>query len=366
MTIPVEQEGILERLGAQVRAAARARRPLVIRAGGTKDFYGNETDGERLDPRPYAGIVAYEPTELVITARAGTPLAEVERQLAANGQMLGFEPPHFGSGATLGGCIAAGLAGPRRVAMGPASGGVRDAVLGVRLLDGRGDVLSFGGTVIKNVAGFDVSRLIAGALGTLGVLLEVSLRVVPRPAAERTLVQELPEAAALERMTAFASRPLPVSATAWEAGRLAVRLSGAESAVDAAASALGGAVLEAAEATAYWHAVREQARPFFGDGLPLWRIALPANRPPLALAGPQCLEWRGMRRWLPTDAPAALIRARAAALGGEATLFRGPRGGTPVFTPRTPAVARIEARLRAEFDPAGIFNRGRMHADAAE
>jgi glycolate oxidase FAD binding subunit len=358
-------ETALERLATQVREAAAARRPLVIRAGGSKDFYGNETPGERLDPRAYAGVVAYEPTELVLTARAGTPLADVERLLAGAGQMLAFEPPHFGAQATLGGCVAAGLAGPRRAATGPASGGVRESVLGARLLDGRGVVLSFGGVVIKNVAGYDVSRLLAGSLGTLGVLLEVSLRVVPKPSAERTLVLDLDGPAALLRMTALGREPLPVSATVWEAGRLAIRLSGAESAVAAAAGRLGGALLGAVEAEAFWRSVREQTRPFFAMGPRLWRVALPANRPPLGLAGEECLEWRGMLRWLVTDATAEVIRARAAALGGHATLFRGPRAGTEVFTPLAPAVARIESRLRAEFDPAGIFNPGRMHADAA-
>jgi glycolate oxidase FAD binding subunit len=358
-------QATLDRFATQVRAATAERRPLVIRAGGTKDFYGNATEGERLDPRAYAGVVAYEPTELVVTARAGTALAEVERLLAAEGQMLAFEPPHFGAEATLGGCIAAGLAGPRRAATGPASGGVRESVLGARLMDGRGAVLTFGGVVIKNVAGYDVSRLVAGSLGTLGLLLDVSLRVVPKPAVERTLVLELDAPAALARVTALGREPLPVSATAWEAGRLAVRLSGADSAVTAAAARLGGAPLGEGEAEQFWRSLREQTRPFFAAGPRLWRIALPANRPPLALGGEECLEWRGMLRWLVSDAPPDAIRARAGALGGHATLFRGARADTAVFTSLGPAIARIEARLRAAFDPAGIFNRGRMHADPA-
>jgi glycolate oxidase FAD binding subunit len=355
----------LERLASQVREAAAARRPLLIRAGGSKDFYGNPTHGERLDPRAYAGVVDYQPTELVVTARAGTPLADLEQLLAAEGQMFAFEPPHFGAGATLGGCIAAGLAGPRRIAAGPASGAVRDSMLGAKLLDGRGAVLSFGGVVMKNVAGYDVSRLLAGSLGTLGVLLEASLKVVPVPALERTVRLELDEAAALALAARWGREPWPVSATAWVDGRLAVRLGGAASAVRAARAALGGEALEEPEASGLWRAVREQTAAFFAAGRRLWRLALPANRPPLALPGPQLIEWRGQLRWLASDAPPEQIRARATALGGHATLFRGERAGVAVFAPLAPARAAIEARLRAEFDPAGIFNRGRMHADPA-
>ena len=359
-TLPV---AITARLVEQVRSAAASGRPLVIEAGGTKSFYGNPTAGERLDPRECSGIVAYEPSELVVTARAGTLLAELESVLAARGQMLAFEPPHFGSGATVGGCIAAGLAGPRRAATGAASGGIRDSLLGVTLLDGRGAVLAFGGTVMKNVAGYDVSRLIAGSLGTLGVLLEASLRVVPRPAAESTLCLALDEPAALRRCTAWMAQPWPVSATAWAEGRLHIRLSGAGSAVAAAQREFGGEVIAAQAAAEFWLAIREQTAPFFGRDGTLWRVSLPANSSPLALGLPQLLEWGGALRWLYARGDAAPIRRRAAELGGHATLFRGERGAGGVFTPRPAPVAALEARLRAEFDPAGIFNPGRMYAD---
>ena len=354
---------ITARLGDQVRAAAAARRPLCIEAGGTKAFYGNPTVGERLDPRECAGIVAYEPSELVVTARAGTPLAELESALTARGQMLAFEPPHFGSHATVGGCIAAGLAGPRRAATGVASGGVRDSLLGVTLLDGRGVVLAFGGTVMKNVAGYDISRLVAGSLGTLGVVLEASLRLVPRPAAEATLSFEFDERTALRNCTAWMGMPWPVSATAWAAGRLHVRLSGATSAVGAARSAFGGELIAAEAALQFWSAIREQTAPFFDQGGVLWRLSVPANSPPLELEGPQLIEWGGALRWLHARADAAFVRRRAAELGGHATLFRGERAGIAAFTARAPAVALLERRLRAQFDPAGIFNPGRMHAD---
>jgi glycolate oxidase FAD binding subunit len=346
---------MLDELRERVRAATAARKPLEVRAGGTKAFYGNATQGERLDPRGLAGIVAHEPTELVVTARGGTPLAELEATLDAAGQMLPFEPPHFGPGATVGGCVAAGLAGPRRAS----AGGVRDYVLGVKLLTGAGEVLAFGGTVMKNVAGYDVARLAAGSLGVLGVIVEVSLKVLPKPVAETTLRMELDEAAALKRMNEWAGRPLPISATAWRDGVLNVRLSGARAAVADAQQKLGG---EPVDGAALWRGLREHTDAYFAGDLPLWRVAVPSTAAGLGLAGAQLIEWAGGQRWLRTDAPAAQIRARAAALGGHATRFRGGER-RDVFTPLAPPIAAIHKRLKAEFDPAGIFNRGRMYAD---
>jgi len=344
---------MLDELREQVRAATAARAPLVIRTGGTKDFYGNATEGQRLDPRSYAGIVAHEPTELVITARCGTGLAELEAVLDAAGQMLPFEPPHFGAAATVGGCVAAGLAGPRRAS----AGGVRDYLLGAKLLVGSGDVLAFGGTVMKNVAGYDVARLAAGSLGVLGVITEVSLKVLPKPVAEATLRLELDEAAALKRMNEWAGQPLPVSATTWLDGILQVRLSGARAAVAEAQAKIGG---EAVDGAALWHGLREQTDPYFGGDAPLWRLALPSTAPAIDLAGAQLIEWGGAQRWLRSEAPAAEIRARAAACGGHATLFRGGER-RDVFSPLPAPIAAIHQRLKAEFDPAGIFNRGRMY-----
>jgi glycolate oxidase FAD binding subunit len=364
MSVPAESARTLERLCEQVRAAAAAGRPLCIRAGGTKDFYGHATVGELLDPRALDGIVSYEPTELVLTARCGATLSSVEAALEAHGQMLAFEPPHFGSGATLGGCIAAGLAGPRRAASGPWSGAARDHVLGAKLLDGRGEVLSFGGTVVKNVAGYDVSRLLVGSLGTLGVLLEVSLKVVPKPPVEATLRFECDAATALARFTTAAGKPWPVSASLWHDGLAHVRLSGAHSAVNAAAARLGGEAVAHRDAAALWLGVREHTLPFFATRVPLWRISVPATAAPLELPGGQLIEWGGALRWLLSNADASAIRARAAALGGHATLFRGGPPGIAVFTQPSPVLARIQARLKAEFDPAGIFNPGRLHADA--
>ena len=344
---------MLDELREQVRAATAARAPLVIRAGGTKDFYGNATAGQRLDPRGHAGIVAHEPTELVITARCGTKLAELEAVLDAAGQMLPFEPPHFGAEATIGGCVAAGLAGPRRAS----AGGVRDYLLGAKLLVGSGEALAFGGTVMKNVAGYDVARLAAGSLGVLGVITEVSLKVLPKPVAVATLRLELDEAAALKRMNEWAGQPLPVSATTWLDGVLQVRLSGARAAVTEAQATIGG---EAVDGAALWHGLREQTDPYFAGDAPLWRLALPSTAPALDLAGAQLIEWGGAQRWLRSDAPATEIRARAAACGGHATLFRGGER-RDVFMPLAAPIDAIHRRLKAEFDPAGIFNRGRMY-----
>ncbi|QJD99302.1 glycolate oxidase subunit GlcE [Massilia forsythiae] len=356
----------IERFQEQVRSAAAARRPLRIRGGGTKDWYGQRIDaagGETaiLDTRAHAGIVDYEPSELVITARCGTPLAHIEAALAERRQMLPFEPPHFGPAATLGGTVAAGLSGPRRAS----AGALRDFVLGVKLLDGKGEVLTFGGQVMKNVAGYDVSRLLAGSLGTLGLLLEVSVKVLPVPLAGATLRFALGEADAIRKLNEWAGQPLPLSASCWHDGVLALRLSGARAAVDAAVRALGGEPL--ADDARFWQDVREQRHAFFDGDAPLWRLALPPATDALAL-GPQLIEWGGAQRWLraPADAEADAaafarrMRAAATAAGGHATLFRGGDKAVGVFQPLAPAIARIHERLKAGFDPANIFNPGRM------
>lgn len=346
----------LDVLVARVREAANGKAPLAIRSGGTKDFYGNTPKGEALDPRGYAGIVAYEPTELVVTARCGTPLAELETALDAQGQMLAFEPPHFGAAATVGGCVAAGLSGPRRAT----AGAVRDFVLGTKLLNGRAEVLSFGGTVMKNVAGYDVSRLLAGSLGTLGVILDVSLKVLPKPPAEATLRFEMDEAAAILRTNEWAAQPLPISASVWQGGALHIRLSGARAAVSSARTRLGG---ERIDDAGFWHRLREHTDVFFFGQEPLWRLSLPSTAEPLALPGAQLIEWGGAQRWLRSTLPAQEIRRRAAALGGHGTLFRGGDRPADVFTPLAPPILAIHKRLKAEFDPAGIFNPGRLYAD---
>ena len=356
---------LIEQWRERVRAATAAATALELRGGGTKAFYGRTPVGDMLDTREHSGVVSYEPTELVVTVRAGTPLGEVEALLAERNQMLAFEPPHFGAGATVGGCVAAGLSGPRRAS----AGAVRDFVLGVKILDGRGEVLSFGGQVMKNVAGYDVSRVIAGSLGTLGVILEVSLKVLPRPVAETTLRFALAETEAISLLNDWGGQPLPVSASVWHDGALTLRLSGAEAAVRAAERKLGGESVPAAAADSFWRAVREhEDTDFFGAeatdtdaGAVLWRLSLPSSAAPLKLSGQQLIEWGGALRWLRTDAPALGIRERVAGLGGHATVFRGGDRDGDIFQPLPAPLMAIHRRLKSAFDPAGIFNPGRLY-----
>jgi glycolate oxidase FAD binding subunit len=352
-------DAALKSLVERVQAAAADRTALCIRGGGTKDFYGNPPAGEGLGTQALRGVAAYEPSELVVTVGAGTPLAELETLLAGQGQMLAFEPPHFGDGATVGGCVAAGLAGPRRASAGTTYGGIRDSVLGARMIEGRGQILSFGGTVMKNVAGYDMARVLAGSLGILGVITEVSLKVLPLPVAETTLRFEMDEATALARLNEWGGQPLPISASAWSAGQLLLRLSGAPPALQSARDRLGG---EEIDGTSLWTGVREQCHPFFAGEAPLWRLSVPSTAEPVGLSGEQMIEWGGALRWLRSDRPAEQIRSRSAALGGHATLFRGGDRSQGVFTPLRPALAAIHHRLKSEFDPAGIFNPGRMYA----
>ncbi|MPZ42361.1 MAG: glycolate oxidase subunit GlcE [Betaproteobacteria bacterium] len=341
----------------RIREAAAAGEPLCIRAGGSKDFYGGIRQGALLDTSDYRGIVEYEPTELVLIARAGTPLAEIEHALAERDQMLAFEPPHLGPAATLGGAIACGLSGPRRAAAGSA----RDFVLGARILDGRGDELAFGGKVMKNVAGYDVSRLMVGAMGTLGLLLDVSLKVLPEPAHELTLRFELDQAAAIRRMNEWAARPYAISATCHEERVLAIRLSGTQAGVEALARQLGGErVPDSAE---FWRAVREQQCSFFRGAATLWRLSVKSTAPALALAGPQLLEWNGALRWVRTDADPVEVRKLAHKAGGHATWYRGAAERANVFHPLAEPLMRLHRRLKQTFDPAGVLNRGRLYPD---
>ena len=341
-------------LAERVREHAARKSPLRIRGGGTKDFYGAPLAGDPLDIAGYAGIVAYEPRELVLTVKAGTRLADIEAALAAQGQMLPFEPPRFGEAATIGGTVACNLSGPRR----PYAGAARDFVLGARIVNGKGEDLSFGGRVIKNVAGYDVSRLMAGALGTLGVLTELSFKVLPRPPAEATLAFEMIEARMIEAVNRWAGQPLPLSATAWEAGVLRVRLSGATSAVAAAKTKLGGA--DVADAAAYWEGLREHRLPFFAGDRPLWRLSVAQTAAPIALEHPQLIEWGGGLRWVSGALETTRAREAAAAAKGHATRFRGGDRAAGVFHPLAPALAKIHRRLKDAFDPAGILNPGRL------
>jgi glycolate oxidase FAD binding subunit len=346
----------------RIRAAAQARAPLRLRGAGSKDFYGEtptaEPGGDVLDTRAHAGIVAHEPTELYVTVRCGTPLRQLEDALAQAGQMLAFEPPRHGEGTTVGGMVAAGLSGPRRAS----AGALRDFVLGAELIDGRGEVLRFGGQVMKNVAGYDVSRLLAGSLGTLGLITQVTLKVLPRPAAELSLRFELAQAEALNRLNEWAGRPLPLSASAWHDRQLTLRLSGAPPALHAARARLGGEEVPQPRAEDFWQSVRDQSHPFFGATL--WRISVPTTAAPLPLAGSTFIEWHGGLRWLAAEVDPPAVRAAAKAAGGHATLFRADAALKRVagaFDDLPATLMTLHRRVKQAFDPAGIFNPGRLY-----
>ncbi len=353
-------QALIDQYKACIDSAIETKIPLHIRGGGTKFFYGNsmtEKENTVLDMSLYNGIVDYEPTELVITARAGTRLSDLEGVLAQHGQMLAFEPPHFGAVATVGGCIAAGLSGPRRAS----TGAVRDFVLGVRVLDGKGRDLSFGGRVMKNVAGYDVSRLMAGSMGTLGVLLEVSLKVLPKPATEITLRIPMDEINAIEKMNQWAGKPLPISATCYVKGELFLRLSGAKSAVRAAQLKLGGEEWGGGEM--FWHSVREQKHEFFQSDNPLWRLSVKSTEPLMHVLGEQMIEWNGGLRWLLNEngIGEGTIRDTVQNASGHATLFRSREARTGAFHPLTSGMIKIHRLMKEKFDPAGIFNPGRFY-----
>ncbi len=346
----------LDDIVSAIRMAHELHTPLRIRGAGSKDFYGGLLAGEVLDVAAHRGIVAYEPTELYITAKCGTPLTDIEAALAEKGQMLAFEPPRF-SGATVGGCVAAGLSGPRR----QQAGAVRDFVLGIKLVDGTGQVLGFGGQVMKNVAGYDLSRLMAGSLGTLGVLAEVTLKVLPMPVAETTRVFDMKVNEALDRLNQWGGQPLPISASFWHDGQLWLRLSGAAAAVEAAQRKLGGN--PTVDAKNHWNSIREQTNAAFAGDI-LWRLAVPSTAPCPGLDDLRAVEWGGALRWYAGEQ--AAIRGAAARIGGHAVLYRAPeslRCREGAFEALSPALLALHRRLKKTFDPKGILNPGRLYAE---
>jgi glycolate oxidase FAD binding subunit len=346
-------------LRQQVADAIEHKQPLRIVGGDTKRFLGRKGQGEGLSLAEHRGICNYDPSELTITARAGTPLSELEQVLADSGQMLPFEPPHFGDTATLGGTIACNLSGPRR----PYAGAARDFVLGSRIINGKGEALHFGGEVIKNVAGYDVSRLMAGAFGTLGVLLEISLKVLPAPATSRTLSRQCSAAEAIQLMNTWAGQPYPMGATCFDGEQFFVRLEGAGDAVSAAVRQLGGD--EVSDGEHFWQQLREQKHDFFNNASTLWRIATKPTAPMSRLPGKWLLEWGGAQRWYLPEADvksgAAAIRNEARQGGGHATLFRHAEDDVDVFHPLDPVVRQIHHNLKQAFDPDCLFNPGRMY-----
>ena len=354
---------ISQQLAQQVQHAFEQKTALSIVGGNSKAFYGRiderTASAETLDVSGHCGVLSYEPTELVITARAGTPLAEIETLLDNNGQMLPFEPPAFADGATIGGTIACNLSGPRRASAGAA----RDLVLGCKIINGKGEIMTFGGEVMKNVAGYDVSRLMAGAMGTLGVLLEVSLKVLPKPEMEATQQFACSPSEALDKIHNWSQTPLPISASSYHGAVLRVRFSGATKAVNAAIGTVGGETM--ADAQQYWHQLKEHQLDFFTDDKPLWRISVASDIESLELPaeydGDDCLyEWGGALRWLKSDVPAEVIQRAAAELDGHAVLFR-QNGHGSIFQPLTPGMMRIHQNLKQAFDPENILNPGKLY-----
>lgn len=355
----------IKALLAQVRSARQQRQALRIVGQGTRSFLGGAGPGRPISTLALQGIISYQPAELFIRVRAGTALADIEDTLARRQQYLAFEPPRFAlpkpGGGTAGGMVAAGLSGPGRMA----GGSLREAVLGITVIDGRAQVLQFGGQVIKNVAGYDISRLFAGSLGTLGILLDVTLRVAPLPPAQQTRCFEMPQGQAIEQVNHWLGQAWPIHATAWHRGVLHVRFQGAAAAVRAAGTALGGAALDDDDAALWWQQLRDHEHSLLQGNhpLPLWRLAVPPTHPPLALTGQPLLEWHGGQRWLRTDLPANIVHAAAHQAGGHATRWRqGSSNGNPQAIPALAlagAAGQIERRLKQTFDPDGIFNPGR-------
>jgi len=351
----VSMADLSEHLVERIREANALGTPLRITGGDTKHFLGRQPRGKQVDFSDHTGILSYEPTELVLTVRAGTPIAEAQAVLKESGQCLAFEPPDFGSVATIGGIIGSGLSGPCR----PYLGSVRDFVLGVTCVNGRGESLRFGGQVMKNVAGYDVSRLMVGAMGTLGAILDVSFKVLPMSETEQTRVYEASEEMAITRMNEWAGQPLPLSAACYLNNELRIRLSGTEAGVAAAARELGG--VEDPEGGLFWRALREQYLPFFKSADILWRLVVPPATPPLGLPGDALVDWGGAQRWFASNQEDEVVRAVVEAVGGYATRFRGGDRSLNVFHPLAPGLATLHQNLKNAFDPAGILNPGRLY-----
>jgi len=352
----MSEQDISAALQQQVLNALNNETPLNICGSGSKSFLGNVNhSAQAIEVTGHSGIVEYDPRELVLTARSGTPLSKIESVLAEAGQMLAFEPPHFGNGATLGGTVACGLSGPRR----PYSGSARDFVLGCKLLNGQGDILSFGGQVMKNVAGYDVSRLMVGAYGTLGILLDISLKVLPRSPESITLARKCNAAEAITSMSTLLSQPYPVDAACYNDELLYIRISGSSRAVKEARAKISGEGIS--EADGFWNSLREHELQFFKNKTPLFRIMVKPATPPLAIKGSWLLDWGGAQRWLYSDEDVEQIRRQVELVGGHVAVFRGELNGREKLQPLPASSLIIHQRLKSSFDPKCIFNRGRLY-----
>jgi len=348
---------LVQQYQQQIQDAYTSATPLCIQGGGSKIFYGRKIEAETLDVSANSGVISYEPTELVITVRAGTTILEINEVLAAHNQILAFEPPCFATSATAGGMVACGLSGPRR----PYVGAVRDFVLGLKCLNGKAEILNFGGQVMKNVAGYDVSRLMTGAMGTLGVLLEISLKVLPRPEYELTLKGESDINTAIQRMNEWAGQSIPISAANFHDGNIFIRLSGHRSAVLAASGQIS--LSEYSDGESYWESIREHDYDFFPDSEKLWRLSVPPMTEQLDLSGEYLIEWGGALRWLKTLEANDQVRDVVSMAGGHATLFRGGDRNDDIFHPLSPGIEHLHMALKNAFDPKKILNRGRLYKE---
>ncbi len=345
-----------DEIASKLEDAFQQKSAIHINAGNTKLFYGRNIQAEALELADHTGIIEYEPSELYIIARSGTPLREIEQAIAEQNQILPCEPPYFGSAATLGGTVACGLSGPRRIN----SGSVRDCILGTEILNGKGELLRFGGKVMKNVAGYDLSRLMCGALGTLGVLMSVSLRLLPKPACEQTIALTLDSNKAISKMNQWASTPMPISATFYDGHDLYIRLSSSTSAIEACKKEIGGESIE--EQDIFWTNIKEQTHNFFNSDKPLWRISVPPNTETLNISGESVIEWNGALRWHISNVDENSIRTEARRVGGHATLFKG-NTTDQVFHPLSKPSMKLHKKLKQALDPAGILNPGKMFAE---
>jgi len=346
-----------QQIQSQILDAYKNKSALKICGGNSKHFYGQKLNATPLDVTTHNGIVNYEPTELVVTVRAGTRLSELETTLSENNQILPFEPPHFSETATIGGTIACNLSGPSRAY----NGAARDFVLGSNIINGKAESLKFGGQVMKNVAGYDASRLMCGAMGTLGVILDVSLKVLPKPETEITLSHKCDLNQAIFNMHQWVKQSLPITATCYDGSRLFIRLSGNNSSVNSARKIIGGELID--NSRTFWLQLKEQSHDFFNTDNPVWRLSLSSTSPLLDLQGDTLYEWGGALRWLKTESPAKDIRNKLEAAGGHATLFRNNKQKCDTFQPLSNGLLNIHKNIKNAFDPDHILNPGAMYKD---
>ena len=356
-------------LQAQVKQAISNQTPLYIHGGNSKQFYGNAVDATPLDISVHTGIINYDPSELCITVRAGTKLSDIETLLADNNQILAFEPPHYlysslnnQDTATIGGAIASGISGPSRAY----TGSVRDSILGVNIINGDGEIANFGGEVMKNVAGYDLSRMMVRSQGTLGVILNISVRVIPKPEHNITLAFEASQSEALSYFQDLRKNTLPITATAWLNNTALIRLSASEQVLQSCKEKVKGD--ERLNADSFWQGVRDHTHEFFtnskNDDKPLWRFSLPPATPEkIQLDGEELIEWSGAQRWIHSNAPANIIRDIAKSQKGYATLFNNAPSDESAtrFSELEPALFTLHKQLKNQMDPQGIFNPGRIY-----